>query len=554
MGWRPSAVAGYWLTVALLARGGMPQQAARAGELTSVRETDAVCAKCHEQIYRSYLRTPMANASGLAVDGLEAGSFLHVPSGVEYRVFKEGGVAWLSYERSDPQLHGRQRLQYFMGSGNHGRTYLYSVNGYWFETPIAYYARKHGYDMRPAYLNDKEMPFNLPMNASCLRCHVSGARAEDAGTRNHYESEPFLHGGITCEACHGDGTAHVMSGRKGAIVNPVELDSERRDSVCINCHLEGDAAVPRRGRSAVEYRPGEKIADYVSYFVRQSARTSTRAVSQVEALNLSACKRVSGARMSCITCHDPHRSSPAEERIAFYRGKCLACHTQAKYATAHFSENPDCTQCHMPKSAPTDIPHEQWTDHRILRRTGMAMLQPGESGDSGIIPVPGIEQEPDERELALAYYNVVTDGELSESARARALLNDAAKSNPGDTEVLKALGVLAQMRNDRGDAAEFYQKVLQQNPNDYTAALNWGVLLARSGQLKQAAHLWMSAFARNEDVTELGMNLAAVHCLSGDRSAAENVLKRVLLYSPDHQRAREEMSAMESGQTACPPR
>lgn len=159
-----------------------------------------VCGKCHQDIYRNYLGTRMANASGPAVEGLETGSFQHAASGVRYRVFLEGGAAWLSYERpGDPEMHGRQKLEYFMGSGNHGRTYLYSINGYWFETPIAWYARKHGYDMRPAYLNDKEMPFNLPMNASCLRCHVSGAQVEDAGTRDHYSGPPFMQGGIICQ-------------------------------------------------------------------------------------------------------------------------------------------------------------------------------------------------------------------------------------------------------------------------------------------------------------------------------------------------------------------
>jgi hypothetical protein len=506
-----------------------------------------VCGKCHQDIYRNYLGTRMANASGPAAAALEPGSFLHAASGVEYRVFLEGGAAWLSYERlGDPQIRGRQKLEYFMGSGNHGRTYLYSVNGYWFETPIAWYARKHGYDMRPAYLNDREMPFNLPMNASCLRCHVSGTQVEDKGTRNHYSGPPFLQGGITCEACHGDGAQHVASGGSGGIVNPAKLDPERRDSVCISCHLEGDVAVPRLGRSVVNYRPGERIAGYISYFVRQGANTSSRAVSQVEALNQSRCKRMSGDAMSCMTCHNPHRWIGAGERVAFYRSKCLQCHAQAKYATAHFSANPDCTACHMPKSAPTDIPHEQWTDHRILRTPSAPSFQAAFAGDSELVPVPGVKQLPSERDLALGYYNLVSDGDLSQSARARTLLESALKSDPNDVEVLKALGVLAQMQNDRPVAVQFYRSVLEHEPNDYTAALNLGVLLARSGQLQQAADLWQRAFAFNEDITELGMNLAAVRCMLGEKAGAEEVLRRVLVYSPDHRRAREELNA------ACP--
>lgn len=520
--------------------------------VTSVREADAVCAACHGEIYRTYLLTRMANASGLAIEGIEPGTFTHLRSGVEYRIFVEKETAWISYDRqSDKNMHGQQKLEYFMGSGNHGRTYLYSVNGYWFETPIAYYARKHGYDMRPAYLNDKEMPFNLPMNASCLRCHVSGARMEDLGTRNHYGGEPFLHSGLTCEVCHGDSAKHIASRGKTAMVNPAKLDPERRDSVCINCHLEGDAAVEHLGRSALDYAPGDRIADYVSYFVRTSAAVTSRAVSQVEALNLSRCKRASGDRMSCLSCHNPHASPSPQERVAFYRSKCLVCHTQPKYVTAHFSDNPDCTGCHMPKGAPNDIPHEQWTDHRILRSPQTLELQAESPGQPALIPVPGVKQNPSERDLALGYYNLVANGDLSLCERARALLENAAKMNPEDAQVQRALGVIAQLRNDRSAANGFYEAALKHNPNDYTAALNLGVLLARSGQLARAAHLWQNTFARNEDITELGMNLASVQCMLGDKTAAENTLERVLFYSPDHRRAREELAAMESGEEAC---
>ncbi len=540
--------------MALLIGFGLAQAASDSSAgVTSVREADAVCAKCHEKIFQSYLRTRMANASGPAIEGVETGAFTHPSSGVQYRISSEDAGVWLHYARlGDAVMHGKQKLEYFLGSGNHGRTYLYSVNGYWFETPIAYYARKHGYDMRPAYLNDKEMPFNLPVSAACLRCHMSGIRIQDPGTRNHYNGVPFLHGGITCEACHGDSAKHIEAGGKAAIVNPAKLDPERRDSVCISCHLEGDTSVEHRGRSAVDYKPGDRFGDYVSSFVRTGAATTNRAVSQVEALSLSKCKRVSGDRMSCMSCHNPHGSPPPEERAAYYRSKCLACHVQPKYVAAHYSENPDCTQCHMPKSAPTDIPHEQWTDHRILRQQPVVALLPASSGDVTLVQALGASRDTDDRDLGLAYYNLVSDGDLSQSDRARKLLESAEKQDPADSKVLTALGVLAELRNDRQQAYGSYKAALLRNGDDYTAAMNCGVLLARSGQLKEAADLWQYTFAKNEDITELGMNLAIVRCMLGDKPAAENVLRRVLLYSPDHQLARQKLSAMESGQETCP--
>ena len=145
---------------------------------------------------------------------------------------------------------GNIALSYFLGSGHLGTTYLYELNHYLFESPVAWYAASHGYDMKPGLAEMTQMPPSLPMQSSCLRCHMSAVQRSDPGTINRYSGQPFLHGGITCEACHGDAQRHVNSGGKAAIVNPAHLDPERRDSVCISCHLEGDVSVERAGHSA----------------------------------------------------------------------------------------------------------------------------------------------------------------------------------------------------------------------------------------------------------------------------------------------------------------
>jgi hypothetical protein len=101
---------------------------------------DAACAGCHREIYDSYQRTPMAQASGAATDGLLPGEFTHAGSGVHYRLFVRDGRAWLSYDRPnappDRALKGEQELTYFIGSGLRGRTYLFQNQGYWFESPV----------------------------------------------------------------------------------------------------------------------------------------------------------------------------------------------------------------------------------------------------------------------------------------------------------------------------------------------------------------------------------------------------------------------------------
>ena len=54
-----------------------------------------VCSTCHSEIYASYRKTVMANASGLAGDGLITGEFKHKKSGVLYRVYEQNDRDWI---------------------------------------------------------------------------------------------------------------------------------------------------------------------------------------------------------------------------------------------------------------------------------------------------------------------------------------------------------------------------------------------------------------------------------------------------------------------------
>jgi len=93
------------------------QQPARA---TSAREADAVCARCHQHLYDSYMNTVMANASGPALEFATPATFRHQPSAVEYRVSVENEKIWLYYDRPGEfeigGLHGRRLLEYYIGS------------------------------------------------------------------------------------------------------------------------------------------------------------------------------------------------------------------------------------------------------------------------------------------------------------------------------------------------------------------------------------------------------------------------------------------------------
>ena len=161
--------------------------------------------------------------------------------------------------RAAPQnrrSNGKQLLLFYLGSGRRGRTWLFQREGYWYEIPINWYAKKHIWDMTPGFLTAREMPFTLPVDPGCLHCHASNVQQSLPDARNHFSGPPFPRGGITCESCHGDPSQHLAQSGKGPILNPAKLDSVRRESVCLECHLEGEVAVVKQGRrvSAISAR------------------------------------------------------------------------------------------------------------------------------------------------------------------------------------------------------------------------------------------------------------------------------------------------------------
>jgi hypothetical protein len=493
-----------------------------------------LCAQCHSSIYESYQRTAMARASGPAIEALSPAEFAHRPSGVHYRIYTEGGRAWLSFERTgDPSVLGKRQLLYYIGSGRRGRSYLFETDGFLFESPVNWYADAQMWDMTPGYQAAREIPLNLPAYTSCLDCHVSGMQPPVTGTANRYPQPAFTHNGVLCERCHGSGVEHVNG---GPIVNPIKLKPARRDEVCMQCHLEGKTAIERPGHHLYEFRPDDTLADYVRYFVLVGVQgTGLGAVSQVEALLQSACKKKSGDLMSCTSCHDPHQSPTTEDRVAYYRGKCLSCHG-ATFGARHHGNRPDCTECHMPASRSTDVAHTQVTDHRIPRRPQMSpqLLKDAATQRSALLLVPfPASQKVEPRDLALAWVALVESGMSVGETQERQLLLTAVKQEPDDPALLSALGYLEQKRGATGEARALYRRALALAPESIDPATNLGVVEAQAGHAQEAVRLWQDAFKRAPDRSGIGMNLARVYCQAGKGDEAKAYVLRVLQFNPD---------------------
>jgi tetratricopeptide (TPR) repeat protein len=626
--------------VTVLSSGGL-------GQVADARGNEA-CAGCHAEIYKTYSKTVMATASGAAADGVITGEFIHKVSGVHYRVYEKGGgqtvrcgqadagcaqgtdegvrshtggissyktksssdTVWMSYEREQENgFRGERELLYFIGSGVKGRSYLFSVQGFLFETPINWYAQEQRWNMTPAYTEARESPMSLPALVDCLNCHTSGLQAPVAGTDNKFSGEPFQHGGITCQRCHGAGEGHggesaasstglaspVVAGSGPAqanagcapgtdecvrsrtvhtdpshtdpshtdpshtdrshIVNPGELTAERRDAVCMECHFEGTVAVEQPGKQLYQFQPGDRLEDYIHYFLLEDGREQkTQAVSQFEALSLSACQRKSGDRMWCGSCHDPHREPGAAEKAEYYRGKCLSCHGEA-FAARHHPDKKDCVGCHMPALPSKDVAHTEATDHRILRNPKGPQLESPRL-DNGTTPrlvsFPARDAGlTTSRDLALAWETLAQRGAAGASRQAEQYLRKAVKDGPEDAVLLAALGFVEQEAGHEKEARELYERALKIDPLANDAATNLGAIEARSGNLRRAVELWQGAFERVPYRSAIGMNLALAFCATGQKEDARRYLGRVLEFNPDFGKAKEMVRRLEGNEAEC---
>ena len=528
------------LTVAVTVQGQSGQDRRATHQAMGVGN-DA-CAPCHKAIYDAYAATAMARTSGPAAAHIVEGTFQHQESGVSFRVYRDGTRALLSYDRSQgPELHGTQELKYFVGSNTRGRTFLFDIDGFLYQSPINYYAAKGVWDLSPGYAQLHEMELNHPVDATCLFCHSSDVQPRVTGTVNRFTGEPFRQPGVGCERCHGPGSEHVAG--RGPMVNPAKLTGQRRDDVCMQCHLEGIARIATAGHTEVDYRPGDALSESLAIFVRRDAiGHGLGAVSQFEALALSACKRRSGDALTCITCHDPHPSN-GSDRTASYRAKCLGCH--APLAERHHADQPDCTACHMPRLESADISHTMVTDHRIVRHEPRSSTS--SAGTETLTQFGNASATP--RDLGLAYGEEALRGNEFAAHQSLRLLEEASSRQQPDAEMLTRLGYLYQMHGDLDRAQHAYDQALSRDHDRGVVAANLGVLYARRGMLTSALALWRDAFDKNPQLTELGLDFANGLCDAGDAKGARLVVERALQHNPDSSDARRLLASLTD--TAC---
>ncbi|MGE0758621.1 MAG: multiheme c-type cytochrome [Pirellulaceae bacterium] len=370
------------------------------------------CQECHENEFASYLHTSHSRALRLVQPAEESVpvEFFHTRSGRTYRASIEGDAMWheesVRLEDGTRVVLARHPMKYVMGSGNHSRSYLAEIDGFLVESPMTWYRSQNAWHMSPGYDRPVHSGFQRTADVGCVNCHAGRVEFQAADSLRVKLGQLA----IGCENCHGPGRLHVDKHARGAangsrvpaaasgddggkgsekasepsraavagsdaphdetIVNPRRLPRDLAEAVCAQCHLRGDATTVLQHRTILDYRPGHRLTDSRVDYFHSRPDHGMKVVGHVEQMRASRCFQAS-ADLRCTTCHDVHSEAAPVDPIAYFRERCVACHSEPQSVCAVSLERrvaqagaDDCVQCHMPRQG-TDIVHFAFTHHRI---------------------------------------------------------------------------------------------------------------------------------------------------------------------------------------------
>ena len=583
----------------------------------------ATCAACHRNIWETYRQTGMGRSFSRpspanTVPGSAANStFYHKPSDSYFTMLRRDGKYYQRRHQVDPG--GRQinvmekQIDFILGSGNHARTYLHrTARNTLIELPLGWYAEKGGYlAMNPGYDRPDHEGFRRKIGYDCMFCHNGYPRIPAGHDRPFAEPvyEDPLPEGIDCQRCHGPGRKHAQLAKtagarpqdiRGAIVNPARLSPERREEVCIQCHLETTSfplpnSIQRYGRGPFAYRPGEPLsADWLFFDHAPGTGRDDKfeIVNAVYRLRRSKCFLASNGDLRCTTCHNPHDVPRGAEAARHYDAACRTCHGSAfdrAVAGGKHTRAAGCADCHMPKRRTEDVVHSAATDHYIQRRKPAGdlladMAERHETGDKAyrgeVVPYyPGKLPPAPENELYLALAQVVEKSNLTagirqleaaierhsparaefylglaeawrnsgQPAKALPLYREAVRRNPNFAFGLQKLGSALRRSGQYAEAAGTLKSSIAVAPDDASTWHELGLTYRAQGRMPDAIAALQKAIALDPDMPEPHSNLGIVWLAGGDQARAEAAFREAIRIQPDYVDAHNNLGNLLSG-------
>ncbi|MCU1340373.1 MAG: hypothetical protein JWO19_5954, partial [Bryobacterales bacterium] len=480
------------------ARGQSPSNvnpAAQPKGMTSEHVGSLACAECHKEIYSKYVQTGMGRSMSLVTPEFlkgwpSSGSLDDKNTGLHFDVYARDAHLFQSEYQLDPNgqeiFRDTRELEWIIGAGENGFGGLVRQGEYLFQAPLSFYSKAGRWELSPGY-ELGNAGFNRPILSGCISCHSGRPNPMPEGN-GHFANTPFSELAIGCENCHGPGLAHVLAhqtgfendqGHDSSIVNPASLTPALADNICMSCHQTGDVRVLKPGKDYKDFRPGTPLDDAISILMVPPKRESPPQQDLLEhyySMTLSKCYRKSGEKLSCISCHDPHVEPTREEAPAYFKKKCLACHTEKSctlplQVREHGQPADDCAGCHMQKRDVREISHSSITNHRILARPDepfpdIAFQQTTQALPDLIHlnPAPGKKDTAPPALVLLQAYGELVEKHPEYLTRYYAVLDQLERTDPGDPLVQGALGNRVVHAGKFQQAAEHQQRAIKEGP------------------------------------------------------------------------------------------
>jgi hypothetical protein len=425
---------------------------------------------------------------------------------------RDGNLYQTEYETSGDgteSFRNTQKIEWIIGSGANGFGGITRSGNYLFEAPLSFYSSTKNWALSPGY-EFGDYGFSRPILPACVACH-SGRPQPVLHGNGQFREPPFLELAIGCENCHGPGARHVKTIRisfsvqnaRASIINPAKLAPWLADNICMRCHQTGQARVLQAGKDYADFRPGTPLDDTLAIFLVPFGPESPPQDDLLQHylfMRLSRCYRVSGGRLGCLSCHDPHVQPASEKGPAYFREKCITCHTEGScpvpLAVRQQNDPPDnCIGCHMPKRDVKVIAHSMLTNHRItvdpkeaFPGDALRTTTPGVSDLVHLNAPPGKSIPPSPLTLLEAYRQVMTSHPVYRE-RYWSLAKQLEASEPENIFVLEALADVSLQKKSREGAAaaiRYFNLARSRgstNPADFELL---GRLLAATGEQSKA--------------------------------------------------------------------
>lgn len=342
----------------------------------------AACVHCHQDEASSRPTSMQRAAKPAADETFLKGKPPQVYTTKPFTYTLDTIPAGLEYTVSDGPHKLSRKLDWIIGDGVLARTFLYQMDGHWYQSLASFYTEPAALDITTG-LNrgaSQELasalgtPLSTDDTIKCFGCHTVHATTSQGFNPLHAEA------GLGCEACHGPGRSHAsqmstaaksppsaghISAATSTIFNPAKLSPTDSNDFCGACHRSfADATLS----TAQVHATSTAVVRFQPYRIEESR-----------------CWRdTQDARLTCLGCHNPHE--PLNRDAAFYNKRCLQCHAAAPSATAaapplaHAASvcpkaTSQCISCHMPKVHIASM-HADFTDHYIrIAHPGEAVPQ-----------------------------------------------------------------------------------------------------------------------------------------------------------------------------------